>query len=425
MLFSIKTPLLGCAVLLCAASPSLAQGAEACGTSRHAVELEQKLSLRPGDDSSRKELIRFYMCQGNLDRRSANPDAYVRHLLWFIEHSPKSHLLGDVEGLADPGYLNWMTPEGFSQIREAWMRVVAENPADEIILAHAAHAVSYSDKVSAIEWLTRAVALDAENKDYASRLGHELAIALLGIQRLEAGVFYAGNEFMNVRTIVDQSTNSAVVYQAGETLTHYAPRVRNLRRPIGEYITLGDAWRARARTMDPSNIAFDEGPGDLSEELRAAYPAYERRLKAIAMPAFEEFPAEGIYDGNPAKPVLRPDADPDSRDSVAILDAANSKPDFAGHYTFALWSCGTECFGAALVEARTGEVFNTPFSGFSYSYIYRLGIQDTLTPLQYRRDSRLLIATGCPQERRCGTRAYEWKGKRFHLLKEVLIIPAQ
>lgn len=79
-------------------------------------------------------MIRFYVCQGNVDRRSANPDAYVRHLRWLIEHNPKSHLLSDVEGLADPGCVNWMTPEGFSQIREAWMRVVAENPADGIIL---------------------------------------------------------------------------------------------------------------------------------------------------------------------------------------------------------------------------------------------------------------------------------------------------
>lgn len=421
-------------MLLCAASPSLWgaspslwQGVEACGTSRQqAAELEQKLTLQPGDEGSRKKLIRFYRCQGNLDRRSANLDAYVRHLLWFIRRSPKSHLLGDVEGLADPGYVNWMTPEGFSQIREAWMRVVAENPADEVILAHAAHAVSYSDKVSAIEWLTRAVALDVEgNQDYASSLGDELAMAFLGIERLGYGVLYAGNEFMNARTIVDQSTNAAVVYQAGETLIHDAPRVKNLRRPVSEYTTLGEAWRARARTMDPSNIDFDEAPGDGGEELRAAYPAYERRLKATGMPAFEAFPAEDIYDGKPAKPVLEPDDDPDSRDSRAILDTANRKPDFAGHYTFALWSCGSSCFGAALVDARTGEVFDTPFSGFAYGYIYGVGIQDTFEPLQYRRDSRLLIATRCPQERRCGTRAYEWDGKRFHLLKEVLIVPEQ
>jgi hypothetical protein len=430
----MRTPLLGCAVFLCVvstslwgASQSLWQGPEQCGTSRqHAIELEQKLTKQPGDEKSRKELIRFHLCQANLDRRSANPGAYVRHLLWFIEHSPKSHLLGDVEGLADPGYVPWMTPEGFSQVREAWKRVIAENPTDDVILAHAAHAVSYSDKASAIEWLTRAVALDAGgNQDHASDLGWELAVALLGIEVVENGIFYAGSEYMNARTIVDQSTNAEVVYQAGGTLASYAPRVKNLGRPIGEYVALGQAWQARARAMDPSNIEFDDGPGEFSDEVRAAYPAYEQRLKATGMPSFEAFPAENIYDGKPAQPVLEPDDDPDSRESQAVLETANSKPDFAGHYTFALWSCGTSCFGAALVDARTGDVFDTPFLGFSYGYVYRVGIQDTFEPLQYRLDSRLIIATGCPQERRCGTRAYEWDGKRFHLLKEVLIIPAQ
>jgi hypothetical protein len=60
MVLSIKIPLLGCAVLLWAASPSLWaaspsrwQGVEPCGTSRqHAVELEQKLTLQPGDEAS-------------------------------------------------------------------------------------------------------------------------------------------------------------------------------------------------------------------------------------------------------------------------------------------------------------------------------------------------------------------------------------
>jgi hypothetical protein len=192
--------------------------------------------------------------------------------------------------------------------------VIAENPTDDVILAHAAHAVSYSDKASAIEWLTRAVALDAEgNQDHASDLGWELAVALLGIERVENGIFYAGSEYMNARTIVDQSTNAAVIYRAGGTLAAYAPRVKNLRRPIGEYVALGQAWQARARAMDPSNIAFDDAPGDTGEEIRAAYPAYERRLKATDLPAFEAFPAEDTYDGKPAKPVLDPDDDPDSR----------------------------------------------------------------------------------------------------------------
>lgn len=34
--------------------------------------------------------------------------------------------------------------------------------------------------------------------------------------------------------------------------------------------------------------------------------------------------------------------------------------------------------------------------------------------LQYKQDSRLLIADGCPEERDCGTHYYVWAEGEFH-----------
>ena len=78
-----------------------------------------------------------------------------------------------------------------------------------------------------------------------------------------------------------------------------------------------------------------------------------------------------------------------------------------------------------MLDVRTGRVFDTPFSDFSYDYVQAVGANaDRFEPLKYRPDSRLIIATGCPKERRCGTRAYEWNGTQFLLIREVLIVPA-
>ena len=37
-------------------------------------------------------------------------------------------------------------------------------------------------------------------------------------------------------------------------------------------------------------------------------------------------------------------------------------PNFAGHYTLALWGCGAGCANRAVIDAGSGEVWFTPFS---------------------------------------------------------------
>jgi len=49
---------------------------------------------------------------------------------------------------------------------------------------------------------------------------------------------------------------------------------------------------------------------------------------------------------------------------------------FAGHYSFAYWGCGSPCTGCAIVDVRTGKVYSGPDSGFGYNF---------------RKESKLLI----------------------------------
>ena len=49
---------------------------------------------------------------------------------------------------------------------------------------------------------------------------------------------------------------------------------------------------------------------------------------------------------------------------------------FAGHYSFVYWGCGSPCTGCAIIDVRTGKVYSGPDSGFGYNF---------------KKNSRLLI----------------------------------
>ncbi|WP_276503513.1 hypothetical protein [Terrimonas pollutisoli] len=78
---------------------------------------------------------------------------------------------------------------------------------------------------------------------------------------------------------------------------------------------------------------------------------------------------------------------------------------FAGHYCFVFWGCGSPCKLSAVVDLKTGKVYNGLPSGIGYSF---------------RKDSRLMIVNPpdstnwyditvpyvIPEE-------YEWTGTEF------------
>jgi hypothetical protein len=134
----------------------------------------------------------------------------------------------------------------------------------------------------------------------------------------------------------------------------------------------------------------------------------------LAAPTFEEFKVPEKFTGTPASPVLRTKMQRNFR--TVILEAAKQGPNFAGHYTLAEWGCGAGCVSLAIVDNRNGQTFDGPFSilGYDLSYNY-----DGEEQLEYKVDSRLIVARGCPGEKDCGTYYYEWAADQFKLLKKV------
>jgi hypothetical protein len=79
------------------------------------------------------------------------------------------------------------------------------------------------------------------------------------------------------------------------------------------------------------------------------------------IPRFEDYPANEEWQGPLAAVKL---VTASERMFVTRLtEAAKQPPDFAGHYRFAGWGCGSVCAAGAIVDLKTGVVYPPPFGG--------------------------------------------------------------
>ena len=136
-------------------------------------------------------------------------------------------------------------------------------------------------------------------------------------------------------------------------------------------------------------------------------------------PRFEQYSTTEKVSGKPAPPILKTPGDRLFR--TVIREGAAKGPNFAGHYTIVEWGCGSACVSIAVVDAKTGQIRESPFSilGYGTSLKFPDGTRthaDEFEELAYRLSSRLLIVRGCPEDKGCGAYYYEWTGSRFKLL---------
>jgi hypothetical protein len=72
-------------------------------------------------------------------------------------------------------------------------------------------------------------------------------------------------------------------------------------------------------------------------------------------PPFENYPAKQIYKGTPAPPKLDQD---EKTFRIVIERGAESKVQFAGHYTVPQYGCGAGCSAFYIVDSITGKVYD-------------------------------------------------------------------
>ncbi len=134
------------------------------------------------------------------------------------------------------------------------------------------------------------------------------------------------------------------------------------------------------------------------------------------VPTFEQYavkvsnakPKPIVFRGNPDARMFR------TRLKESLKDGIN----FAGHFIFTYWGCGTSCIQGAIINAKTGVVyFPEELGGVGFGF-GNAGLEIADEPLQYRKDSRLFILTGYRGGTEISGVSYlVWEGTRFRLAK--------
>ena len=128
------------------------------------------------------------------------------------------------------------------------------------------------------------------------------------------------------------------------------------------------------------------------------------------VPRFEDFAVSDTFAGKAAK-VRLVSAD-DKEYATRIREAGRQKPNFAGHYVLASWGCGASCVSTVAIDAKTGRVTWLPFTVCCWDV-------DVQEPIEFRRDSRLLVVHGSRNEKGSGTYYYALDKDKFKLVKAV------
>ena len=123
--------------------------------------------------------------------------------------------------------------------------------------------------------------------------------------------------------------------------------------------------------------------------------------QTIAGYSFEKYPAK-IYNGKQAPLKLG-----DWNSFRTRLKAAHKDGDinFAGNYIVTTWGCGTSCVSGAMIDKRTGKVYDIPLGETGSPY--EIGAEcfadgaelDDNERLAFYPNSRLFISRGCEGEK--------------------------
>ena len=130
-------------------------------------------------------------------------------------------------------------------------------------------------------------------------------------------------------------------------------------------------------------------------------------------PKFEDYPVRGIFRGTPTPPALT--TVEARRFRTELHRQAASGPNFAGHFTFARWSCGAGCVTGAIIDARTGHVWFPKFRvEDAVASSGRIAVHHAT---DFHVDSELVVATGVVNDQRPGTAYFRWHEGMLSLIR--------
>jgi hypothetical protein len=130
----------------------------------------------------------------------------------------------------------------------------------------------------------------------------------------------------------------------------------------------------------------------------------------VKVPRFEDYPVAVTFKGRNHPVVL----DDNSRTfRTRLREAGREKPNFADHFVVTTWGCGTGCVMGAIVDVATGKVHWFPGDLCCW---YEMG--EEVEPVEFRRDSKLIILNGTLNEQGdVARRFYKFEKNSLVLLK--------
>lgn len=112
-------------------------------------------------------------------------------------------------------------------------------------------------------------------------------------------------------------------------------------------------------------------------------------------PRFEDYPVTEQWRGSPVPVKLTTASERQFR--TRLTDASKQPPNFAGHFRFTFWGCGSNCGAGAVIDLQTGVVYPPPLgahgNGWDRWIISPAFFEDS--GVDFRPNSRLVIV-------RCG-----------------------
>ena len=144
-----------------------------------------------------------------------------------------------------------------------------------------------------------------------------------------------------------------------------------------------------------------------------------QELQDPKAPRFEDYAVASHFNGRPATVDLGSHREANLW-RTRLREGAEDGPNFAGHFTIVTWGCGTDCIAIAIVDARNGHVYMPKvLRSLSAVNIHDAIVDDDV--LRFKRDSRLIVAIGMPNEdtKQRGVSYYEWKGADLRLVFRV------
>ena len=154
-----------------------------------------------------------------------------------------------------------------------------------------------------------------------------------------------------------------LVAHEARTPTIYSEEVKRL-SPIGAFILVIVAFSALAQT-----------------------PFYDTKHP----PQFEDFPIAEKW--TPPAVAVRLTTASEKMFRTNLTNASKEPPNFAGHFRFTFWGCGSNCGAGAVVDLSTGSVFPPPLGGKDGGWdrwIISSGFLEG-SGVDYRLNSRLVV----------------------------------